>query len=209
MARTGPFDQHMAEYEEWFGRHHAAYLSELEAVKVQLPTDGKGIEIGVGTGRFAAPLGIEFGVEPSATMRERAKQRGVQVVGGIAEALPFADGQFDVVLMVTTICFLDDIKTTFREIRRILRPGGYIVAGFVDRHSLLGRLYESQKHESTFYRMATFYSVSEVVATLEQEGFGRFRFAQTIFHPLSEIREREPVTDGYGQGSFVVLRGQI
>ncbi len=53
------------------------------------PLVGKGVEIGVSTGRFAEPLGIEIGVEPSKRMRETAKKRGIQVVGGIPEKVPF------------------------------------------------------------------------------------------------------------------------
>jgi len=68
------------------------YLSELEAVRSMLPVDGTGIEIGVGTGRFAAPLGIKLGLEPSKSMASLARQRGIEVVEGEAEALPFEDG---------------------------------------------------------------------------------------------------------------------
>jgi len=208
MARIEPFNLYMPEYEDWFEKNHFAYISELQAVRRQLPESEKSIEIGVGTGRFAAPLGIKLGMEPSAPMRKIAEQRGIQVVGGIAEELPFADGQFDLVLMVTTICFLDDITAALRETRRVLKPTGYFAAGFIDKNSLLGRLYEKHKKDNKFYRMATFYSVDEVVTVMEQAGFRDFNFVQTIFHPLNEIKEIEPVIDGYGRGSFVVIRGQ-
>ena len=46
------------------------------------------IEIGVGTGRFAAPLGIKVGVDPSMTMLTYAAKRGVLGLQGTAEALP-------------------------------------------------------------------------------------------------------------------------
>jgi len=108
MARTEPFDAHSQEYEQWFDRNHLAYQSELEAVRAQLPETGEGFEIGVGSGLFAAPLGIRHGVEPSEAMRELARQRGIEVVPGVAENLPYNDGSFDYALMVTTICFVDD-----------------------------------------------------------------------------------------------------
>jgi SAM-dependent methyltransferase len=50
-----------------------------------------GVEIGVGTGLFAVPLGILIGVEPSPRMAELARYRGIEVLENVAEELPFAD----------------------------------------------------------------------------------------------------------------------
>jgi hypothetical protein len=61
---TSSFNSHHRRYEAWFSRHEAAF-SELLAVRALLPWEGKGLEIGVGTGRFSAPLGVEVGVDPS------------------------------------------------------------------------------------------------------------------------------------------------
>lgn len=198
MARTEPFDTHSTEYEEWFDKHRFVYLSELEAVRAQLPTEGRSVEIGVGTGRFAAPLGIDIGVEPSASMRRIAQQRGVQTVNGVAEKLPFAEAQFDYALMVTTICFVDDVKAALAEAYRILRNRGRFVVGIVDKRSPLGALYERTRGESAFYREATFYSVEEVIALLYEAGFRNLHFAQTIFHMLSAFTSVEPVKEGFG-----------
>ena len=68
------------------------------------------MEIGVGTGRFAEPLGFREGVEPSPAMAERARRRGLEVTDGVAENLPLPDATYDVALMVTTICFVDDLE---------------------------------------------------------------------------------------------------
>jgi hypothetical protein len=48
--------------------------------------------------------------------------------------------------------------------------------------------------------------VDEVVFYLKQAGFKNFNFTQTIFHNLAEIKDVEPIKDGYGKGSFVVVR---
>lgn len=205
MARIGPFEGHPTEYEEWFEKNHFAYYSELQAVREQLPKSGEGLEIGVGTGRFAAPLRVEFGVEPSSRMREIAKHKGIKVASGVAESLPFANAQFDFVLMVTTVCFLDDIDAAFRETHRVLRRTGRFIVGFVDSDSPLGKLYEKNKRDSKFYGIATFYSVDEIVSHLKRAGLGHFNIVQTIFHPLNEVEKVEPVVSGYGQGSFVVI----
>lgn len=72
---TSPFNSHHRRCEAWFSRHQAAYLSELFVVRALLPWEGKGLEIGVGTGRFAAPLGVEVGVDPSKEMLAYAFKR--------------------------------------------------------------------------------------------------------------------------------------
>jgi len=208
MAQIEPFERYISEYEDWFEKNHFVYISELQAVKMLLPENRKGIEIGVGTGRFAAPLEIKLGLEPSTKMRKIAEKRGSKVIEGVAENLPLADALFDFALMVTTICFLDDIDAAFRETDRVLKNTGRFIIGFIDRDSLLGRLYEKNKKNNKFYRFATFYSVDEVIAHLKRAGFEHFRIVQTIFHPLDEIRGMETVINGYGQGLFVVISAE-
>jgi SAM-dependent methyltransferase len=206
MARIEPFEKHPLQYEQWFDRHKFAYESELQAIRKLLPQHGNGLEIGVGGGRFAAPLGIKLGLEPSSKMMEIAQARGIEVIGSVGESLPFRDSQFDFATMVTTICFLDDVEVAFSEAYRILKPGGCLIIGFIDKDSSIGQLYQQHKNENVFYRIATFYSVDEVVSCLKMAGFKVFNFAQTIFHNLAEIKGIEPVREGYGEGSFVVVR---
>jgi len=102
------FNHSALEYDDWFVRNEMAYRSELAAVKAFLPLSSRGLEIGVGTGRFAAPLGIEVGVEPARAMAAIARNRGIKVLEAYAEELPFKNESFDFVLMVTVLCFLAD-----------------------------------------------------------------------------------------------------
>jgi ubiquinone/menaquinone biosynthesis C-methylase UbiE len=206
MPKVEPFDKHAREYEDWFARNKFAYESELLAIRRLLPENGEGIEIGVGSGRFAAPLGIKVGVEPSSKLRQIARKKGVKVVYGVAESLPFDDSRFDFALMITTICFLDSIETGFKEANRILKPGGCLIIGLIDKNSPVGKLYQQHKKNNVFYRIATFYSVDEVLCYLNEAGFKDFNFIQTIFHNLEEIKDVEPIKQGYGEGSFVVVK---
>jgi SAM-dependent methyltransferase len=208
MPKTEPFEEHAVQYENWFERNRFAYESELLAVKSLLPEEGEGVEIGVGSGRFAAPLGIRHGVEPSKEMREIARIRGIVAVEGVAEKLPYEDLSFDFALLVTTICFLDDVGKALEEARRVITHGGCVLIGFVDRESRLGRFYLDHRYESVFYKQAVFYSVDDVVGFLVNAGFSEFTFAQTIFKSLSAIKGIEPVKEGYGEGSFVVVKGR-
>ena len=95
MPQTSSFQSHVQRYENWFAKNPWDYEAELRAVRSLLPKEGRGVEIGVGTGRFASPLGIEVGVEPAGNMAEIAQSRGIKVLSGVAEKLPFNDAAFD------------------------------------------------------------------------------------------------------------------
>ncbi|MDD3938002.1 class I SAM-dependent methyltransferase [Rhodoferax sp.] len=205
MPRVAPFETHHQRYEAWFEKHEAAYISELLALRPFVLWEGRGIEIGVGSGRFAAPLGVQVGVDPSPAMLVHAASRGIEVMEGVAEHLPFAGGSFDHALVVTTLCFVDSPTQMLAEARRVLKPGGRLVIGFVDRESTLGQNYVVHQAESVFYREATFYSAHEVERLLPEAGFAISAWGQTLAHPLPETREIEPLRAGRGQCAFVVV----
>jgi SAM-dependent methyltransferase len=204
-SKGEPFSAHHARYEAWFTRHQPAYCSELLAVRALLPWQGLGLEIGAGTGRFAGPLGIRVGLDPSGAMLTYAVSRGVSAVQGIAEALPFKAAAFDYALAVTTICFVDDPVAMLTEARRVLKPGGPLVIGFLDRASPLGELYLRRQAESVFYRDARFFSAPEIGKLLGDTGFKGPVWGQTLSKPSEETREIEPFREGYGRGGFVVV----
>ena len=208
MPRTEPFDEHASAYDAWFQDNALAYESELVAVRSLLPECRSAVEIGVGSGRFAGPLGISLGVEPSGAMAVLARGRGIHVLQAVAERLPFADATFDLALMVTTICFLDDVSRSFSEALRVLADGGHLMVGFLDRETELGRAYQEHRADSVFYRMARFLSSEEVTAEFDRAGFGDLASVQTICSsPLSMERVEVP-SPGHGSGLFVVTRGR-
>ena len=206
MTATDPFEEHADRYEEWFESYEAAYRSELDALRRFITGDEECVEIGVGTGRFAAPLGVGVGVDPAGGMLRRADECGVEPVRGVAEALPFGDATFDTALVVTTLCFLDDVSRALREARRVLRPGGQFVVGLLDEDSAVGQQYLARADESPFYRDASFVSTEDLLAELETTGFGNFETVQTVFEMPGELDEPDSARDGYGDGVFVVVR---
>ncbi len=208
MPRIKPFEKHSLKYDHWFTDHYIVYQSELLALKKVIPQKGCGIEIGAGSGRFAAPLDISIGLEPSKKMSKLAMSRGTAIVNGIAETLPIANETFDYVLMVTTICFLDNVFKSLQEIHRILHSNGCIIIGFVDKESLIGKKYQRNKQKNIFYREANFYSVEQVIYYLGKAGFYNFLFYQTIFDLLDKMTHIEHAVPGYGEGSFVVIKGE-
>lgn len=205
MIKNSVFKTHALEYDQWFVEHDAIYEAELKALKSLCPTGKKGLEIGVGTGRFAAPLNVSFGLEPSAPMAALARQRGVTVVEGVAENLPFEEGSFDFALMVTTICFVNDPLKSLREAWRILKSEGALILAFVDKDSPLGKKYQARQSQSVFYRDATFFSTPEIISLLKQAGFSVESIKQTLFSK-GNILDTSLMEDGYGKGSFIAIR---
>lgn len=205
MAKIEPFERFTEDYEKWFEDKKLFYLSELKLLRYIIKgiSFKRGVEIGVGSGRFAAPLNIPYGIDPSLKMLKIAKRRGIKVLRGIAENLPFKRSIFDLALLITTICFVDSPKKAVSEIERILTPGGYLLIGFVDKNSPLGKLYEIKKEHSKFYRVATFFETEELISLIEQNtSLKLIKAGQTIFG--TDIKEYPP-KEGYGEGSFVAL----
>ncbi len=200
------FDQYSKKYDAWYDRNTFTYLSELEALKKVLPKQGAGLEIGVGTGRFAHPLGIMIGIDPSRNMVKMARQRGVDAWRGYGESLLFNKGVFDYAAIIITLCFLRFPQLVLKEVSRVLKPKGKIVVGIVDRDSFLGKFY--QKKNSLFYKSAKFFSIDEVTDLLKKAGFNKFSYYQTIFDLPNKITSIQRPRKGFGKGGFVVIEAE-
>jgi ubiquinone/menaquinone biosynthesis C-methylase UbiE len=95
---------------------------------------GTVIEVGSGDGRSFEhyPPAVErvLAVEPDATARLAAEERArasdvpIEVVEGLAEALPAAEGSFDAGVMMGVLCSVPDPPAALAELRRVLAPSG-------------------------------------------------------------------------------------
>ncbi len=202
------FQKYAVEYDQWFEVNPYAFQSELLAIKNLLPHTKNVVEIGIGSGMFAVPLGIREGIDPSDVMLKKAKDRGLKVQKGIAEKLPYPNSSLSGIIMITTICFVDDIYLTFEEAFRVLKPNGFILLGFVDKNSPIGQEYLQFKEENVFYKDACFYSTEEVYEIVHQSGFMVTETNQTVFGKIHEIKEIQPAIKGFGKGSFVVIKAK-
>lgn len=208
MGSWESFDRYAEEYDAWYENNGPAYESELLALKAFLPKNPeklKALEIGAGTGRFSAVLGVGLGLEPARAMARLAKQRSLEVVLGVAEFLPFKKEQFDLVLIVTSLAFFKNPDQALREILRVLKPGGQIIAGILDRDSPQGRCIESGNKKGRFFSEAHFFSAEEVSRYLTELGFEKLETCQTLFKQPEEIRKIEIPEKGHGRGWFAVL----
>lgn len=87
------------------------------------------LDVGGGTGQVGRALSGRFArwivVEPSAGMRREARKHGVvAVVAGVGERLPVRTSTIDRAVMVDALHHAEDQDAVFRELHRVLRPGG-------------------------------------------------------------------------------------
>lgn len=197
------FNKLVSKYDEWFTKNPYAYRSELKLLKQLIPKNKKGLEIGVGTGQFAAPLSIPEGLDISPKMLARAKQKGIITYLAAAEKLPLPDKTYDYVALITTLCFLKNIPQAFQEIYCVLKPQGKLLIGFVDKDSFLGQHYLQKKNKSVFYKNAKFYSAQDIQNILKENNFKLLKIKQTLFTLPKQLFRVEPVKAGHGKGGFI------
>lgn len=85
------------------------------------------LDVGAGTGnvvaKLSAPRRVAVDVSLEMLKELRAKDPGVLLTVGLAEALPFRDAKFDLVVTYSTLHHLAD-WSALAELRRVTRPGG-------------------------------------------------------------------------------------
>ncbi len=199
------FDKHWKKYENWFEEHKSTYCSEAKALKKAKP-EGFGLEVGVGSGRFASLLDVKIGIDPSKNMLNLAKKRGIQVILGMGENLPFKDNIFDFVLIVITLCFVEEPEYVLKEASRVLKRGGRLIVGEINKDSQLGSLYEAKRKKSVFYKAANFYSSNEIIKMFDKTGIRYLESYQTLLQPSVIEIEEEPEKESDKSG-FVVIVG--
>lgn len=130
---------------KWFAFFYDTVMGPLEKrwiarvrKKIVSGLDGNVLEIGTGTGAnfpyySKGKVKRVVTLEPNPYMIEQAKQRA-KVVGlpvdfyqGMAETLPFKDGEFDTVVATLVLCSVSEPQKVFQEMRRVCKKGGKIV----------------------------------------------------------------------------------
>jgi ubiquinone/menaquinone biosynthesis C-methylase UbiE len=130
------------EYDETAGDYDREWASYVDATtgetlrRLSLPGGARVLDVGCGTGallnelrRLDAGRSL-FGVDLSSCMLTEAARKTegeVPLTGAVAEALPFDENEFDVVVSCNAFHFFLDPESFLAEVRRVLRPGGQLV----------------------------------------------------------------------------------
>lgn len=196
------FEKTWKEYDGWHDTHQALYRTEIAAVRKAAPS-GAGLEIGVGTGRFAVPLGARFGLDPAAEMLALAKKRGISVVQGVGERLPFKEESFDFVQIIFVIECVNELSCFLKEAARTLKKGGALILGFINKDSAWGRYYaQDPSHRAHFHPPSR-----EAILEISREAGLEFQEAfETLFQPPPDIVLEEEPRSGFGEGGFAVVK---
>jgi len=207
-----PFERLAERYDTWFASEKGNRIFRVEAECIRgllMDMPHPWLEVGVGTGRFAAALGIDEGVDPSAAVLKYAAERGIQTRIGSAEDLPYGNQRFGVTLLVVTICFLESPARAFEECRRVLREDGCAIVGLVPKNSLWGKMYARKGAEGhPFYSAARFYTAREMIEFAERAGFYLNAATSCLFEgPDREVERYGCHVEGMLEGAgFVALR---
>ena len=137
------------------------------------------LELGCGTGhwtRFFCEEGFQVtAIDESGAMLEHARMKNIpnaDFLKADAASLPFEDQRFSVISSVTMFEFVENIDCILDEIDRLLKPGGYLVAGWLNALSETGK----NKNNDETFRSACFYTSEEIERLLSRFGVPRLSY---------------------------------
>lgn len=126
------------------------------------------LDVGCGTGIFSGPLSgrntlVGADISAESLKLAQATHRGV-----LAQAfpLPFQRESFDTVLMLEILQHLEDPGPFFREVGRVLKPGGFVILSSIHKRSLL----HSVLRPLGGYEDLRFHALSDMRRALAGEG---------------------------------------
>ena len=118
----------------WRGDSEGRQPQDLAAASIGSEAPNEILEVGCGTGAFAArllselPAATLIATDQSMRMVELTRQRGVDARVADVMDLPFGDATFDVVVAMWMLYHVPDLEGALAQVRRVLRPGGLFVA---------------------------------------------------------------------------------
>lgn len=126
------YDSVAVTYDSLLVPHEFTQPARDLVVGLELPPDGRILDVGTGTGETAFraiealdPQSVIVGIDPSLEMLRLARGKGIlRLVGGQVPGLPFPDSTFDGIMASFVLSHFSDYKTALLDMVRVLRRGG-------------------------------------------------------------------------------------
>ena len=131
---------------------------------------GEMLELGCGTGHWSdyfSKKGFNVtGIDISDTMLNVAKNKKINVKFKIADSqnIPFNDESFQIISSITMLEFVDNQDKVIKEIYRVLKKGGWLILGCLNKNSIIGK---NKENDETF-KNANFLTISNIKSKLEK-----------------------------------------
>lgn len=219
------FDSWPDKYRRWFDTPLGRLIKSYElrwVLEFLQPRQGESIlDAGCGSGIFTQPV-LEtgarvVGLDLSAPMLkcargDLAEDRFCALAGDMC-VLPFADRQFDKVVSITALEFIEDAQTAIDEMFRVTRPGGCVVVATLNSLSPWAeRRSEQARHDpDSVFRQIYFRSPAEIRALSGRTASVKtaIHFSKTAGPQEAAKLEAEGEMLGLETGAFVIARWQV
>lgn len=206
MERSAVEEMHRIEDRHWwFQGKRRVVLGTLDRLLASLPA-GPILDLGCGTGRTLRELASRrpaFGLDADPACLGYCAERGSRGLGRThGERLPLRDGALALVTALDILEHLDDDLAAAREIHRVLRPGGALLAS-VPAYRLLWSPHDEVLHHRRRYTRREF---TELLRRAGFEVERSFAFNYLLFPPILAVRLlRKLLPIGRGSTDFFLL----
>lgn len=173
-------------YDAWYetplGKTSDRLEKELIFSMAAVKRGERALDAGCGTGIYSIELAkrgaLTSGTDSSGEMlnraRAKAREEGLTIgfVSADALTLPFPGDYFDMVLSIGALCFIKEREKALLEMRRVLKPGGRLIVGVLNKWSPWAAFRRIKGFfKDTIYSRADFISPPELELSLKRTGF--------------------------------------
>lgn len=222
------FNKEASTYDDWCKTPLGSTVDHLEkelmAKVAVLKAGEKTLDMGCGTGIYTIWLakkgldvtGIDLSPEMLAKAREKAERDNIRIewLQGDIRQLPFSDGTFDLIVCNIVLEFVDEPGKVISEALRVLKEGGRLIIGMINKESYWGRTYleKGRNDPNSVFAHAQFYS-EQTIKDWESSSFTSLDYGLYITpenfaneNQALELEKKLSRTAANHQAGFLVAR---
>lgn len=177
------FDSEAKFYDQWYESKLGKLVDEIETTCVfdlfKIKRGMKVLDVGCGTGNFSIKMakqgcqvtGIDISKEMLKVAMAKANEKNLNIGFYHMDVynMEFDDSYFDGIISVTAFEFIKNPSKAMEEMFRVLKPGGYLVIGTINKDSQWGEMYLSEDFQKdSVFKYADFKTLEDL-KSLKQE----------------------------------------